>query len=271
MSRRRLVAIVSASMILFLGLMVVAAVLSITQTPFGRERVRRVINSALASAMAGRGSMYVGHISGTLFTGVVIDSLAIRDADDSIFIATGPVRAKYDPRDILDRRLLLSYLDVTRPVVNLRRHTDRVWNFKRIFPPGPKNLPTRERKFGDFIVIDSAVIHDGTVIVTEPWAPPDSLTGARRDSAVRVALAPGGHDVRRTSEGFKKSLRWTKLELRSPRVRIADPDSAGRLILVGSLDVVEADPPFRFRNLSGPVRILGDSVWFDVRHFDLPG
>src|SRR5919199_1781390 len=254
MSRRRLVAIVSASMILFLGLMVVAAVLSITQTPFGRERVRRVINSALASAMAGRGSMYVGHISGTLFTGVVIDSLAIRDADDSIFIATGPVRAKYDPRDILDRRILLRYLEVTRPVVNLRRHADRVWNFKRIFPPGPKTPPTRERKFGDFVVIDS--FHDGTVIVTEPWSPPDSLTGARRDSAVRVAHAEGGHDVRRTSEGLKKSLRWTKLEVRSPRVRIADPDSAGRLIVVGRLDAVEADPPFRFRNLSGPVRIL---------------
>src|ERR671932_616700 len=121
MSRRRLVAIVSASMILFLGLMVVAAVLSITQTPFGRERVRRVINSALARAMAGRGSMYVGHISGTLFTGVVIDSLAIRDAEDSVFVATGPVRVKYDPRDILDRRLLPPSLDLTRPVVNLSR------------------------------------------------------------------------------------------------------------------------------------------------------
>src|SRR5919108_6061877 len=169
MSRRRLVAIVSARVILFLGLMVVAAVLSITQTPFGRERVRSMINSALASAMSGRGSMYIGHISGTLFTGVEIDSLAIRDAEDSIFVATGPVRMRYDPRDILDRRLLLSYLEVTRPVVNLRRHADRVWNFKRIFPSGPKKPPSRERKFGDFIVVDSAVIHDGTVVATEPW------------------------------------------------------------------------------------------------------
>src|SRR5919199_6867782 len=108
MSRRRLVAIVSASVILLLGLMVVAAVLSVTQTEFGRERVRRIVNSALASAIAGRGSIYVGHIRGTLVTGVEVDSFAIRDAEDSVFVATGPVRVRYDLRDIVDRRLLLS-------------------------------------------------------------------------------------------------------------------------------------------------------------------
>ncbi|HEX6534423.1 MAG TPA: translocation/assembly module TamB domain-containing protein [Gemmatimonadaceae bacterium] len=271
MSRRRLVVLASASVMLLLGLIVVAVVLAVTQTAFGRERVRRYLTAQIAAGLGKRGSMYIGRISGSLFTSVVIDSFAIRDDEDSVFVATGPVRVTYDPRDLIDKRLLLSYLEVDRPVVHLRRHADRVWNYRRIFPEGPKTPRAPGRRFGDYIVIDSAVIHDGTFVLTEPWSPPDSLVGARRDSAVRVALTSPAHEIRRTSEGLKQTRRWRHIELRSPFVRIANPDSAGRLVSVGSLAAEENDPPFRFRNVRGPVRILGDSVWLDVRHFDLPG
>ena len=37
------------------------------------------------------------------------------------------------------------------------------------------------------------------------------------------------------------------------------------------MDVNETDPPFRFRNVRGPVRIGDDTVRFDITHFDLPG
>ncbi|MGH7633496.1 MAG: hypothetical protein ACRENC_07180, partial [Gemmatimonadaceae bacterium] len=118
---------------------------------------------------------------------------------------------------------------------------------------------------------DTVIIRDGTVTITEPWAPPDSLRGARADSAVRVALASDEHEIRRTSEGLKLTRRWTGLELRSPRIRIADPDSAGQQFIVGQLDVNESDPPFRIRNARGPIRLLGDTVWLQIAHFDLPG
>ncbi|MBX6332546.1 MAG: translocation/assembly module TamB domain-containing protein, partial [Gemmatimonadaceae bacterium] len=271
MSRRNIVAIASASVILFVGLVVAAVVLAVTQTSFGRERIRRLAIASIASSLHGRGSMYVGHISGNLFTGLTVDSVMIRDAEDSLFVATGPIRVKYDPRDLLDKRLRLSYLELTRPVVYLRRHADRSWNYQRIFPSGPKTVHRAERQFGDYIVIDSVVIHDGTFLLTEPWSPPDSLGGARLDSAVRVALSSPAHEIRRTREGLKQTRRWTRLELRSPYVRITDPDTAGRFVQIGRLDVEENDPPFRFRNVRGPVRILGDSVWLDVQHFDLPG
>lgn len=271
MSRRRVVVLASASVMLLLAVLVVAVVLATTQTAFGRERVRRWLTTKVAAGLDGRGSMYIGHIGGSLFTGVTIDSLAIRDDEDSLFIATGPVRLKYDPRDLVDKRVLLSYLELNHPVVYLRRHADRVWNYRRIFPEGPKTPRTAERRFGDFIVIDSAVIHDGTFLLTESWSPPDSLRGARRDSAVKAAYASGDHEIRPTREGPKQTRRWTHIELRSPYVRIADPDSAGRLVAVGALAAEETDPPFRFRNVRGPVRIQGDSVWLDVRHFDLPG
>src|SRR5215207_7151362 len=53
-------------------------------------------------------------------------------------------------------------------------------------------------------------------------------------------------------------------------MRIADPDSVGRLFLVDTLHAVETVPAFKWRNVKAAVRQLGDSVWIDAPHFDLP-
>ncbi len=271
MSRRRLVAIISAAALLLIGVIVAATVLSVTQTDLGRDYVRRYLQSQVASKLGKRGTMYIGRISGGLVTGVVVDSFAIRDDEDSLFVSAGPIEITYDPRDILDRRLLIGQLVVHKPFVNLRRHADGVWNYRRIFPKGAPRPRTPDRRFGDYIVIDTATIHDGTVIVTMPWSASDTLSARQRDSVLAYARTTGGHEIRETREGLKKTWRWTGLEVEAPYVRIADPDSAGRLIVVADMDVDETDPPFRFRNIRGPVRIGDDTVRFDLTHFDLPG
>lgn len=272
MSRRRLVALVAASVMLLIGILVAGAVLVVTRTDFGRDRVRAMVGGYLARALGPRGHLYLGHLGGGFFTGITIDSLELRDAEDSLFIATGPVRIDYDPRDLVDRRILLSRLELTRPNIYLRRHADHSWNYQRIFPPsGTPSRRTSELRFGDYIVADSVIIRDGTFTLTENWSPADSLRGARRDSAVRQALASPDHEIRRTAEGLKQTRRWTHLELRSPFVRIADPAVPGRLVQVGRMGVDETDPPFRVRNMRGVVRIAGDSVWLALTHFDLPG
>ena len=272
MSRRRLVALISALIILLLALSVIGAILATTQTALGRARLRSLINAQVASAMGSRGTMYIGRITGSLFTGVELDSIAIRDEEDSLVVATGPVILRYDPRDILDKRLLISYLEVNRPNVYLRRRADHEWSFRHVFPSGQKQKRlSGSRSLGDYIVIDSTVLHDVTFTLTDLWSPPDSLKGARRDSAIKVALASKDHEWRRTREGIKQTRRWTKGELRSPYVRLADPDSVGKLISIGDLRVDENDPPFRLRNARGPVKILGDTVFFQLHHFDLPG
>ena len=272
MSRRRLVALISALIILMLALSVIGAILATTQTSLGRARLRSLINAQIRSAMGSRGTMYIGRITGSLFTGVELDSLAIRDEEDSLVVATGPVIVRYDPRDILDKRLLISYLEVNRLNAYLRRRADHEWNFRHVFPSGQKQKTlSGSRSIGDYIVIDSAVLHDVTFTLTDLWSPPDSLKGARRDSAIKVALASKDHEWRRTREGIKQTRRWTHGELRSPYVRLADPDSVGKLISIGDMRVDENDPPFRLRNARGPVKILGDTVSFELHHFDLPG
>ncbi|MGH7649518.1 MAG: translocation/assembly module TamB domain-containing protein [Gemmatimonadaceae bacterium] len=278
MTRRRLVAIVSAGLMSLIGLAVVGLLIALTQTDVGRAWVRDYVRQTLATALRGKGTMYIGRLGGSLLSGFTIDSLSIKDAEDSLFVASGPIKLHYDLRDLVDKRIRLSSLDLQHPVINLRRHADRSWNFQHIFSNPPSGIARvrgiprpRELTFGDYIVMSAVTIHDGTLILTEPWDTPDSLRGARRDSAIRVAERDTVHEIRKTSEGIKQTRRFTHLELSAPAVRIADPDSSGRLIQVGSLDVDVDDPPFRVRHVTGPVLIRGDSVWLTMRHFDLPG
>jgi translocation and assembly module TamB len=122
-------------------------------------------------------------------------------------------------------------------------------------------------------VFDSVRARAGTFLLSLRWHPDDSLRGAKRDSAVRYNLARADHDIDRTADGFKKKYTWTNIYGFLSHARIADPDSDrqyGRLISVDTLHVDEFDPPFKFPQRQGEVRHLGDSVWFEARHFDLP-
>ena len=251
--------------------------LSLTQTEYGQGQVRRYVQSWISGKV--KGKIYIGRISGGLFRGVTIDSVDIRDSEDSLFISTGPVQVHYDMRNIFDRRILLSHLVVEHPIVHLRQHEGGLWNWRSIFPDGPGG-PKNGRGFGDFIIMDSADVRDGQVVLTLPWHPSDTLRGYKRDSVITHALGsltrdlPGNDwpsEIRRTREGFAHTWRFTGIRASLSYARIAVPDTAGRFFRIAKANFRSADPPLDIRTLSGDAKILGDSVWLDVPHFTLPG
>jgi translocation and assembly module TamB len=276
--RRRLVALVSAIALLVIGFVTVVTGLFVTHTSYGQDELRRLIQGQLAGAI--RGKVYLGPMSGGFLTGVTVDSFAIRDADnDSLLLSTGRITASYDPRDLIDKRLLLRDVQIEHPIVYLRQHPSGRWNFKEVFRAYDKksNGPKAPgRNFGDFVVIDSARVRDAALVLQMPWTPDDTLRGARLDSAVRYTLARPDKEIRRIVDegkaGFARSWRWTKLSAVVSRMRLADPDSdkLGRMFVFDTINAVESDPPFRFHNVRGTLRNLGDSIWLDVAHFDLP-
>jgi hypothetical protein len=128
-----------------------------------------------------------------------------------------------------------------------------------------------ERGFGQYVVIDSSVVRDATFLLTIPWHPSDTLRGLALDSAIKYELRRPDHEIRRTREGFARTWRWRRMDANLGFSRIADPDTVGRLVRIRKLSFAEADPPFQFRNVSGTMLNLGDSVFVDADHFDLPG
>ncbi len=256
MTRRLRIAIGSAIILVGLLAIVIIVFLSVTHTSVGQERLRGMVSSMLEGRV--KGKVYIGHMSGGLVGGVRIDSVEIRDDEDSVFFASGPITVSYDPRDLFDRRILFSHLEAEHPFVHLRQHENGDWNFRRIFPASVEKQKRNERGFGQYIVIDSSVVRNATFLLTLPWHPSDSLRGAKRDSAIRHELTRSDHEIRRTREGFSRTWRWTQLEANLGFARLADPDTVGRLARIRKLSFAEADPPFKFRNVSGTFLNLGE-------------
>lgn len=254
---------------LALGVLAAGIVVTLTQSDYGRGKIRSFVLDQLAPKVHGK--LYVGRLSGSLLTGLMVDSVEIRDPGDSIFLATGRITVQYDPRDLWDKRVLISRVQVEHPLVVLRKDSTEQWNWRRVFPEGPPDrAPKTQRGFGDYVVIDSATVRNASLVLTLPWTPSDSLHGTRRDSAIAAHLSRTDTEIRRSGSHFAHSWRWTNADAELSRVRLADPDSAGRLFVVTKVAVKESYPPLDIRNARATVKNLGDSIWLDIPHFDMP-
>ncbi|HZF71887.1 MAG TPA: hypothetical protein VEZ51_00545, partial [Gemmatimonadaceae bacterium] len=83
MTRRLRIAIGSAIILVGLLAIVVLSFLGVTHTSVGQERVRSMVATMLEGKV--KGKVYIGHMSGGLVGGVRIDSVEIRDDEDSVF------------------------------------------------------------------------------------------------------------------------------------------------------------------------------------------
>src|SRR5271170_4485592 len=113
MPRRRVVVIVSAAVLFALGVSAFLAVAAITQTEWGRERVRRLLMAELPAVI--HGHVYIGRLGGNLFSTLTIDSVDIRDRQGEIFVASGRLAVRYDLRDIANQRIAIQHVDVAHP------------------------------------------------------------------------------------------------------------------------------------------------------------
>lgn len=271
MTRRRVVVLASAATLFAIGGLLAGGVAAITQTAWGREQVRGYAMSFINARL--KGKLYIGRLEGSLFSDLVVDSFAIRELNDSLFVATGPIRLRFDPRDLLDRRIVASEVTIERAYVHVHEDSTRTWNFRKIFPPGPPGSPRppTTRNFGDYIVVNAARAREVTFLLTMPWQPDDSLRGARRDSAIAHALGRRDKRIRRVGSHYEQQRSWTNAVLELGPSRIDDKSALGRQFDVRRLDADEFDPPFRFREARGSIRNKGDSIWVDIPHFRLPG
>src|SRR3954463_8762797 len=98
MSRRQRIVFQSAFVLLGALALIAILVLSATQTGYGQDQMRKLLMSFLSGKVNGKA--YVGRIHGGLFSGVTLDSMEIRDQQDTLFLSTGPVKVQYDIRDL---------------------------------------------------------------------------------------------------------------------------------------------------------------------------
>lgn len=251
----------------------VGAVLVLTNTDWGRERVRRQVVSILNQVA--HGQVRIGHLDGDLLRGIVATDVSITDSAGAPLVTADSLLARYALGPLLGKRIVLRDVRLVHPLIVLDQPPGGEWNFARIFPSDTTAPPDSTLGWGSWIRLEDVSIADGRVVVRLPWEPDSSLTGAARDSAVAVAVSPDSRaNVRAVEGGWQTTYDFQSLSGRFPLLRVADPDEPDRLFEVATLRTVAY--PFRppaadVRDLRGTFHLTADSLWFGDMAVELPG
>lgn len=253
--------------------LVIAAVLVVTNTDWGRERVRRQVVGIMGQVA--HGHVQVGRLDGDLLRGIIATDVSITDSSGAPLVTADSLLAGYALPPLLRKRIVLHDVRMVNPLIVLDLPPGGEWNFARIFPTDTTSPPDSTPGWGSWLSLEDVSIVNGRVIARLPWEPDSALTGAARDSAIDVALSPESRaNVEAVEGGWQVTYDMRRLDAALPRLRVADPDLPGQLVEVATLST-EAYP-FRppaamVHDLSGTFHVTSDSLWFGDATVQLPG
>jgi autotransporter translocation and assembly factor TamB len=219
---RGLLAIV-AGLLLLAVLAVVAAVL-VLHTGFGREQVRRQLQTRLGGLLQPGLKLQVGKLHGSVLDGPTIDGLAVTDAQGRTLAATGTVRLDYDLSSLFRHRFHVRKAIIERPVVIGHRDSasGRLDLTQMLKPSEAKS----ENPWA--VAIDRVVVEDGLMVLPRAEGTL-SLGGVYLDGGVSIAGTATGVSVARLEAS------WLE---RGLRARVAGRAIIGeRSVLVRGLSV----------------------------------
>ncbi|HEY2376546.1 MAG TPA: translocation/assembly module TamB domain-containing protein [Gemmatimonadaceae bacterium] len=253
-------------------------VVVLTSTDWGHERVRRLALSQLQRRVHGRVS--IGQLSGNLISGLTVHDLAISDSSGEPFLAAQEASARYALGALIGKKIWLTDVRLTRPLVVLDRPPGGKWNYQRIFASDTTQPASTTPGFGSWIRLENVTVVDGDLVVRTPWSPGTKLSPAARDSAVRDALSGRGRAmVVEAPHAYAGAPPFQKLvELRSinatfPMLRLADPSQKSRYAEIASLQMTAL--PFRppaavVTEMRGSFQFDNDSLWWKGIRASMP-
>jgi hypothetical protein len=100
-----------------------------TQTPAFRANLRSALYETVKDNL--NASVYIGEITGSIVTGLSIDTLMIY-VDNAPLLETGAVSVRYDLFDLLRNRVTIDSLTIRNPTISLSRSTGGIWNVNRL-------------------------------------------------------------------------------------------------------------------------------------------
>ena len=270
---KRALRIVLGSIALLLLVAVVALVV-VNGTYFGRERFRTFALDALRDMV--HGEIMVGRIDGNLLEQFTLVDVTITDRDGQSLLVADSIRARVAIAPLLWRRVVITSIELDRPVITLSRTPGGDWNYKRIFESGDSLPQEVKLGFGSWVDLHGLTIRNGTLFVHQPFPGDEPVTRTVRDSAVVAALARDTRlRVERDGEGhgLRQTMEFRDINARIPRLVWADPDSNAVDVRVRELNLVAAvfqSPDVVVRDFSGGIRYVDDTVAINDAKLRLP-
>lgn len=262
--RRRTVSYILLGVVAAIVLFAVGAIFVLTNTDWGRERVRRFAVAQLQKSA--HGIVRVGHVSGNLLNGMTLDDVSITDSAGKPFIKVDTVDAGYGLGSLIHKHIDLTNVRLVHPVIVLDRQPGGKWNWDRIFPRDTTQHPSTGPGFGSWITLTNVRVVDGRVTMRSPWKPSDTLSAHARDSVITAALSPlGRQNIVRVPNGFQRISDFRGIYGTLPLLRLADPSEPVQEIQVATLRMTAEPmkpPSVRVTDARGTFNILHDSLYF---------
>jgi translocation and assembly module TamB len=245
--------------------MVLGVVTSMILTPPGRDLLARTVSRVLDQVVLGH--VEVGSISGSFLYDLVLEDLVVRDTSGVLLADLPRVRVGYQLPNLIAGQVVLSSVQLERPVIQLIKHRNGRMNYEEVLRLG-KGAPGGTSPLVDF---HNVRLNGGSLRIALPWNPDRSLqTQAAKDSALQAERAKPGRIIEESPEGLHRVILLSDLTTRLSRLRIATPDRKPFTIDLDSLATRINDPAVTLRHAAGRVVLRGDSALVSLERGALP-
>lgn len=257
-----------------IAVLAVFAVWLLTNTDFGRERVRRLALSALGGAT--HGIVKIAAVHGNLLSGATFVGVSITDSTGRPFLRADSLSGRYVLRSLLSKKIYLDDLVLYHPQVVVEKLPGgQEWNYRRLWPQSKPTGPVDTLSgWGAWVRFTNVTVVSGDIVVRSPWSPRTGLTARVRDSVIKDALSDGSRlKIIAVPGGYQKVIELSKVDARLPLVRIADPAFKNRLAQVAGLSMLAypfRPPPAEVKALAGSFEFNDDSLWWKGASARLP-
>jgi translocation and assembly module TamB len=274
MGRRRRLALYAGAGVAAVLLVLLAALLVLTNTDWGRERVRAFAVDRLNATVDG--TVAVTRLDGNLLRRLTLVEASIVDAQGRPFLRADTIATRFSLRGLLRQQVRLTDLRLVNAVIVLDEPPGEDWNYVRIFriEPDPERDPDRDPGWGDWVSLHDVWLVNTRILVQSAWAPPDGVTGAERERAIQRALGGETRDnIVAVDGGYQNVMDFRELHATFPVIVPAHPDSAGIPIQVSRFTGIVQPfkpPSARVEALAGRFNLERDTLHFSDVRADLP-
>jgi translocation and assembly module TamB len=245
--------------------MVLGVVTSMTLTPPGRDLLARTVSRMLDRVVLGH--VDVGAISGSFLYDLVLEDLVVRDTSGVLLADLPRVRVGYNLPNLIAGQVVLSSVQLERPVIHLIKHRSGRMNYEEVLRLG-KGAPGGKSPLVEFLNVR---LNGGALRIALPWNPDRRLTTqVQKDSALKAERGKPGRIIEDSPEGLRRVILLSDLTTRLARLRIATPDRKPFTIDLDSLATRINDPGVTLRDAAGRVVLRGDSAIFSLDRAALP-
>jgi hypothetical protein len=245
------------------------AILVLANTPWGNERVRRILVSQVNQRITGK--LTVGALHGGLLSSARLERVhLVTSAGEPLFDAHA-VQIDYALLPALRGKVVIRSLVLDTPTVLLDKRPAAKWNFQTLMRPSSSAKDTSVHRAPP--ELSNVTIHHGDFLYRRPWSPDSTLRKDARDSIVSAALSPAARRrTERVPGGYQRVLRYHDIDAVLPAVAIGQ-HGAPTVVRIGALAMLAEPyrpPAIDVRSLTGTLYASKDSLWWHGARMTLP-